>query len=180
MTIRKKNIRILIITITIIGIWFVYDLVLAISNHGDGRFATSKSKEKSIENDFFIVDYTPSSDTLKLIDGRNVIIKKVWSEASWTYKNGKPVITDGFGYSLNLEFEGNNEDFVFTFKLLDKDNQAFTNGIGKGVCNLRPERLEPFIDIVLVEKNPDKNVGWKKGIVTDTIRMKSSEIKNMP
>ena len=176
----KKIIRIGFILITLASIWFVYDFFSNISNKNEGLFGNLINREKAIENGLRVIDFKPNKDTLTLIDKRKVIIKKVWAETQWTYHDGKPNIADEYGYSLHLEFEGNNDDFVFTFDLLDKKNQQFTNGIQDGVCHLAPKKIEEYIDIVLEEKNPKEGVGWKGGMITDTIRMKRVREKNVP
>ena len=178
---KKIIIKYGLIIFSLFIVYCVYDFVTKISNKSNGLFSHSKSRENAIKNGFKIIDFKPSKDNLKLIDGREVIIKKVWSEVSWTYHNGKPKIADAYGYTLHLEFSGKNDDFVFTFDLLDKTKQEFTNGIGDSICHLRPKRLYDFIDVVLEEKNPKKEIGWiNGGIITDTIRMIKTEIKNIP
>ena len=113
----------------LISLFTVYDFIIKISNKNEGLFGHSKIRKNAIKNEFTIVDFEPSKDTLKLIDGRKIIIKKVWSEVSWTYHNGKPKIANEYGNKLCLEFSGKDNDFAFTFDLLDKENQQFTNGI---------------------------------------------------
>nr|WP_321222908.1 hypothetical protein [uncultured Psychroserpens sp.] len=177
---KKRIIKYVLILISLFAVYYIYDFVTKISNKNEGLFGHSKSRENAINNGFTVVDFKPSKDTLTLINGRKIVIKKVWSEVSWTYHNGKPQIADEYGHTLCLEFSGKQDDFVFTFSLLDKKNQQFTNGIGDSICHLKPKKLYDFIDTVLREKNPKKNVGWKNGLVTDTIRMTKTEIKNVP
>jgi len=178
---KKQIVKYGLILISLFAVYYVYDFITKISNKNEGLFGHSKSRENAIKNGFTVVDFKPNKDTLKLIDGRKIVIKKVWSEVSWTYHNGKPKIADEYGNTLCLEFSGKDDDFVFTFDLLDKENQQFTNGIGDSICHLKPKKLNEFIDVVLEEKDPNKEIGWSKGgIITDTIRMKRIEIKNVP
>lgn len=168
----KKQILIYgLILLSLLVVWFIYDFVNKISDKNEGHFGNSISREEAIKNKLNVVDFKPNKDTLKLLDGREIIIGSVWSEVQWIYHEQKPKKSEEHGHSLHIEFKGKNDDFVFKFELLDKANQQFTNGIQEEVCHLSPKKLTEYIDIILVEKNPEKGVGWKNKLMTDTIRM---------
>lgn len=75
-----------------------------------------------------------------------------------------------FGYTIHLPFTGQNfHAFNFSLHLLDKSNEAFTNGMGEGFCDLQPTRLLDTVAVELREKNPLDSIGWIDPISSDTI-----------
>ena len=152
-----------------IGIWYLLNLIYKATDKS--FFGQSETKAGSIKNDFFVTDYIPSKDTITLLDGREIIIRQVWAETMWYYHDRHPEKAENYGYNLQVEFTGSNDDFVFSFDLLDKNNQAFTNGMGHGKCILNPIQLYTSINIIVEEKNKQDTIGWMQPIITDTISL---------
>ncbi len=150
---------------------YILDFLSHFTNKTEGSFGQSETRTEAISNDLFVIDYEPSKDTIVLLDNRKVILGNAWAETIWSYRDRQPNIAEYFGYNLQLEFTGDNADFVFTFDLLDKENQSFTNGIGRDKCVFNPTELRDTIEIIVEEKNPEQDIGWMKPIVTDTIKL---------
>ncbi len=135
----------------------------------EGRFGNSLTKKEAQLNKLYVTNYSSNKDTIELLDNRKVIIGESWAEKQWTYHNGKPKIAHSFGYSLHLEFIGENEDFVFQFDIPDGENKVFTRSLSDNECVLHPKHLFSEIKVILEEKNPIDTVGWRIPIITDTI-----------
>lgn len=159
------------IGVLVIIIYLVLNFIFQVTNKTEGQFGHSKTKTEALKNDLYVVDYLPSKDTIVLLNGRKIAIEKVWAETMWSYHDRHPNKAENFGYNLQLEFQGDNEDFIFSLQLLDEDNHAFTNGMGQGKCVFNPKKLYDTISIIVEEKNPNRDVGWIEPIVTDTITL---------
>lgn len=157
----------LIIVLLLIG--YLFHWVNKVSDKAEGHFGSSETKDFSINNNLFISDYSCLNDTIILLDNRIVVIGNTWTEVMWSYHNKKPKDAEHFGYNLHIEYVGQNDDFVFSFDLLDKNNQAFTNGMPENDCILHPKSLRDTIEVVIEEKNPDPDIGWMEPIITDTL-----------
>jgi hypothetical protein len=158
-----KNISlVLLIILFISGCDFIYK--------NNGTFGSSHTKEDAINNGEEILQYLPNKNTFELIDSTTLQIDTAWTEMSFTYKNGERIYDFRFGYIFNVPFQKEvPNSFTFSFELLDKSNQEFTNGIGEDKCELRPKILKDTLKIILEQKNSEKEVGWISPIITDTI-----------
>ena len=137
-----------------------------------GLFGTSQENESSKNNGFYLAIYTPDKYSIKLLNNSTVIIDTAWAESMWAYdKNGNPQAAGDYGQNFVIPIvEQDFDNFLFTFDLLDKSNQSFTNGIEQTRCVLNPSVLKDTMEVIVEEKNPDRNLGWTKPIVTDTIK----------
>ena len=61
---------------------------------------------------------------------------------------------------------------LFSFKLLDKSLQIGTSEEDDNCKSISISSLENEIVAILVQKNPNPNIGWGKEIITDTIIFK--------
>ena len=141
----------------------------------DGLFGHSISKQEAISNGSKVTEYLANKTSFKLLDGTLMQIDTAWTEESFTYKNGKRVIDNSYGYLFSVPVKNDSlENFTFTFSLLDTTNRMFTNpGPGKeGLCQLCPKQLYDEMKIVLEQKDTDTSKGWLNTIVTDTITFK--------
>jgi hypothetical protein len=162
MKVLKKIYLIVLIALSLTGCDFIYK--------NNGTFGSSQSKEEAKKNGAEIVQYLPNKNTFKLIDSTVLLIDTAWTEMSFTYKNGERFYDSQFGYIFNVPFKKEvPNSFTFSFELLDKSNQEFTNGIGEDKCELRPKILKDTLKIILEQKNTEKGVGWISPIITDTI-----------
>lgn len=147
-------------------------LVSCINEKTAGRLGTSESKEASLKNGLYNSSYAPNKLTIELLDGSTVTIDTAWAESSWAFDgDAKPVIADSYGYNFVIPIKKKEEKgFTFNLRLLNKDNEAFTNGIEASRCILNPSKITDKVDVIVVEKNPDKEIGWQQPLVTDTLR----------
>lgn len=162
MKLLKKIYLVVLVALFISGCDFIYK--------NNGTFGSSQTKEKAKKNGAEIVKYLPNKNTFELIDSTTLKIDTAWTEMSFTYKNGERVYDSRFGYIFNVPFQKEvPNSFTFSFELLDKSNQEFTNGIREDKCELRPKILKDTVKIILEQKNPQEEVGWISPIITDTI-----------
>ena len=146
--------------------------ILSSCDNSDGLFGHSKSKEEARANGSAILEYLPNKSTFKLLDGTEMKIDTAWTEISYTYKNGNRILDSSYGFHFSIPVKNDSlENFTFTFNLLDKKNQMFTNpGPGKeGLCQLCPKNLYDNMKVVLEQKDRDTSKGWLNPIFTDTI-----------
>ena len=153
---------ILVIALSLSSCDFIYK--------NNGTFGSSQTKDEAVKNGAEIVQYMPNKNSFVLIDGTLLQVDTAWTEMSFIYNNGERVYDSRFGYIFNVPFQKEvPNSFTFSFELLDKSNQEFTNGIGENKCELRPKTLKDTLRIILKQKNPDKDIGWISPIITDTI-----------
>ncbi len=85
-------------------------------------------------------------------------------------QNGELRAVERFGYTVHLPFTGQNFlAFTFSLNLLDKSNEAFTNGMSEGYCDLQPAQLMDTIAVELWERHPSDSIGWTESTSTDTV-----------
>lgn len=142
---------------------------------------TSKNKENSKRNGFFVSEYKQYKTEFKLKNhSENVDITDIWVEKQWFYNSDfclcKKVQTKD-GFNLIVDFKKSNSG-TFLFGLtpivnnqLDKNN----GGIEENRKTMRFNNFPTELKLLITEKNPDKNIGWKKSIVSDTIIIKLIE-----
>jgi len=146
--------------------------------NSDGLFEHSKSKEEAKANGSEVIEYLPNKSNFKLLDGTDMRIDTAWTEVSFAYKNGDRILDSSTGYTFSIPVKNNSIDkFTFTFSLVDKANQMFTNpGPSQdGLCQLHPKILFADIKVVLEQKDIDTSKGWLNPIITDTITFKRIE-----
>jgi len=147
-------------------------LLLLACDNSDGLFGHSKNKVEAKANGSTILEYLPSKPMFKLLDGTEMKVDTAWTEISFTYKNGKRILDSAYGYYFSIPVKNDSlRNFTFTFAMLDKTNQMFTNaGPGEdGLCQLCPKHLFDEMKVILEQKDPDTSKGWMNPIITDTI-----------
>ncbi|MTH14140.1 hypothetical protein [Flavobacterium sp. LC2016-01] len=143
---------------------------------------TSKNSEFSKKSGFYIGTYTPSFDTIKLKNyNEKIIIKNVWVEKTW-FKNTdnctSPKLEKTEGYNVILEFSKTNKNFIFNLRPITTDKFGkYSNGIKENKKEMRFVNLPSKIQIIVQERSPDKNVGWTKITVSDTLVLNLSSKK---
>jgi hypothetical protein len=153
---------------------FILSIVIVIisirCNNNDGLFGNSTTKEEAKANGSNVVEYIANKTIFNLIDGTVMKIDTAWTEVSFTYKNGKRVLNDTYGYHFSIPFmKQTPKIFTFSFELTDTTNRIFTNGMDENMTQLCPKILYDTMRVSLEQRNPDTSVGWMKPIVTDTI-----------
>lgn len=109
------------------------------------------------------VYYSPSKSVFNLLDSAKLVVYTAKCEVE--YDKNDSVLNKG--YPMEVLFEKDSlEYFQFDLKL---PGEKYSGGIGRGRKILRLSELSDSIDVLLLEKNPDPNLGWQAPIVTDTI-----------
>jgi hypothetical protein len=144
-------------------------------DNNDGLFGHSNSKQEALNKGSIVTEYLPDKTVFKLLDGTIMETDTAWTEESFTYKKGKRIIDNTYGYSFSIPVKNDSiENFTFTFSLLDTTNRMFTNPGPEqdGFCHLQPLKLYDEMKIVLKQKDTDMTKGWMHPIITDTITFK--------
>lgn len=61
------------------------------------------------------------------------------------------------------------DEFVFSIEILDKENRAFTHGHDNICEKIYFRNYKNEFKVLLKQKNPNKEIGWKEPFFTDTI-----------
>jgi hypothetical protein len=135
---------------------------------------TSENIKTSKESGFYIANYESTSKTIRLKNYKEEInITNVWVEKSWLINTDdckSPKLEKTEGYNVVLEFNKTNKDFIFDLMPVTEDKfGANSYGINENKKEMRFENLPKKLKIIVQERNPNKEIGWKKSIVTDTI-----------
>lgn len=135
---------------------------------------TSENIKESKESGFYIGNYKPTIDKIRLkYFNEEISITNVWVEKSWfinTDNCTSPKFQKTEGYNVVLEFNKTKKDFIFDLMPLTQDKFGESSyGIEDNKKEMRFVNLPKKLKIIVMEKNPDQNIGWQKSIVTDTI-----------
>jgi hypothetical protein len=145
-------------------------LVVIGCNNMDNLYGHSKTKEEAKRNGSPVLEYLPVKNNYQLRDGDIIKIDTAWTEISFYYKNGERVLDSSDGFVFTIPFRRPRPDIPnFSLSLADTNNRVFTNGTAKDYTQIRPRRLSDTMLIALKQPNPDTSIGWRHGIVTDTI-----------
>lgn len=122
---------------------------------------------KNIKN-YERVLYMPNKFDLKLFDKSIVKIDTACSSKNFYTDDSKD-----FSYEFRIPIIQTGTDrMLFSFKLLDKSLQIGTSEEDDNCKSISINSLENEIVAILVQKNPNPNIGWEKEIITDTIIFK--------
>lgn len=122
---------------------------------------------KNIKN-YERVLYLPNKFDLKLFDKSIVKIDTACSSKNFYTDDSKD-----FSYEFRIPIIQTGTDrMLFSFKLLDKSLQIGTSEEDDNCKSISISSLENEIVAILVQKNPNPNIGWEKEIITDTIIFK--------
>jgi len=139
-----------------------------------GTYGSSANIDESRINKLFIVTYIPKKFSFKLIDNSFIKIDTAWAESKWIYdKNDQPIVPDSIvGFNFILPFTKQNFDTIKNFRF-DFANLDILNGQGYGIeeskWKFNPQFLKDTIRILIQQRNPDMNIGWKHPIIKDTL-----------
>jgi len=142
---------------------------------------TSLNKENSKRNGFFIADYKNYEKTFELKNhSEKINITDIWIEKQWFYNSDNCLCTKvetNEKFNVIVEFQKSNSDtFLFGLTPIVNNRLDETNGgIGETKKTMRFDYFPTELNLILSEKNPKENIGWKKGIVTDTLKIKLTE-----
>jgi hypothetical protein len=148
-------------------------IFLCFSSDYFSSFQVSKDLKQSKINGVFKSIYIPDKYSYKLLDNTTVKIDTAWAETMWCKDvKGNIVKIEKDGYNLVVPINKTMyNSFTFDFRLEDKANQAFTNGIENDRCVLNPKYLKDSIILIIDEKNPDTAYGWMKPISAFRIKL---------
>jgi len=171
-----KKIIGIILGILIIGIVYHYvtDFLCKCEIKCKNCPQTSENINFSKEARFFYGNYewNPKIIQLKHYNER-IRITNVWIENSWLINTddcSSQKLEKTEGYNVVLEFKKTNDEFIFDLMPLTEDKFGEESyGITENKKEMRFKNLPTKLKIIVSEKNPDENIGWKKAIVTDTI-----------
>ncbi|KIC00122.1 hypothetical protein [Flavobacterium sp. KMS] len=135
---------------------------------------TSENIKFSKESGFYIGNYKPTLDTIKLKNyNEKIIITNVWIEQSWLINTDdckSPKREKIEGYNVILEFKKTNKDFIFNLMPLTEDKFGKRSfGLNENKKEMHFENLPNKLEIIVTERNPNENIGWTKSIITDTL-----------
>jgi len=142
---------------------------------------TSLNKENSKRNGFLVSDYKDFKRTFELKHhSEKISITDIWIEKQWFYNSDFCLCTNvqpNENFNVIVEFKKSNSD-TFLFGLtpivnnrLDESNA----GIEDTRKTMQFDYFPTELNLILSEKNPNENIGWKKEIVTDTLKIKLTE-----
>jgi hypothetical protein len=154
-----------------LAVFICITLMSCFSDKREGLFGRSETIEASIESGSFKAVYIPNKTALILQDGSVINLDTAWAETMGAYDgSGDLRAVKEFGYTVHLPFTGQNFlAFTFALNLLDKSNEAFTNGMSEGYCDLQPGILTDTIAVELWERHPADSIGWTQPTSTDTV-----------
>ena len=109
------------------------------------------------------VFYSPTPNTFDLLDDTKLLIYTARAETE--YDKDGIILTKEIPLEIPYEEEFP-EYFNFELRLV---GDKYAGGIENGRKLIRLKNLSDTINIVLEQKNPNPNVGWKEPICTDTI-----------
>jgi len=141
----------------------------------------SLNKENSKRNGFFVSDYKKFKQTFELKNhSEKIIITDIWVEKQWFYNSDNCLCKKSESnekFNVVIEFKKSNSDtFLFGLTPIINNKRDESNG---GIEETRKTMEFDFfpteLNLILSEKNPGKNIGWKKEIVTDTLKIKLTE-----
>ena len=129
-----------------------------------------------------IIDYDrilflPDKNEFELLNNTIIRIDTACTSKD-NYINGK--VNNSYNFRIPI-ISNNNERMKFGFQLLNKSNQFGTSENGSDCKVLQLKKLNDKIIVLIKQKNPNKNIGWKKPIITDTItyrKIKEEKRKN--
>jgi len=107
--------------------------------------------------------YSPNKNRINLISGSRLDI----FTAKLEYSQAKEAEDSYYEYPLEILFQQEGLD-SFTFNL-DAVGAVNSGGIESNRKILRFSELSDTIKVLLKQKNPNPDLGWKKPLVTDTI-----------
>jgi hypothetical protein len=171
-----KKIIAIIVGLIIIGIAYYYvdDYLCKCEIKCKNCPEISESSKFSKEAGLYVGNYISNPELIHLkYNNEKIIITNVWFEKSWlinTDNCSSQKIEKTEGYNVVLEFKKTSEEFIFDLMPITDDVFGENSyGTGDNRKEMRFKNLPENLKIVVSEKNPDKNIGWKESIVTDTI-----------
>ncbi len=138
---------------------------------------TSTSITESKKNNFFLNDYDIDKSIFKLKYYSGAIkINRIWAERTWKYPDCDKIFNSklkpGERYNIIVEFSKPSDLFLFSLTPIINGKVDLTNGgIEEKRKTMRFDKLPTELKLILEEKNPDKNIGWQKGIISDTLAL---------
>ncbi|MBL7944724.1 MAG: hypothetical protein JNN32_01590 [Flavobacteriales bacterium] len=159
------------LSISVLLILVCCTLVACIDDKREGLFGRSETIDASRASGHFKALYIPNKHSLTLRDGTVILLDTAWAESLGTYDQaGELASHEEFGYTIHLPISGQNFlAFTFALNLLDKNNEAFTNGMSSGYCDLKPAKLLDTIAVELWERHTADSIGWTEPNSTDTV-----------
>ncbi len=178
-----KKIILGIIIALIIGfiIYYVADFLCQVEVKCENCPQTSMNKENSKRNGFFIADYKNYKSDFELKNhSEKIKIIDIWIEKQWFYNSDFCLCTKAQskdGYNVIIDFSKSNKDSFFfgLTPIVDNRLDEANGGIEERRKTMRFDNLPIELKVIVTEKNPDKNIGWKKEIITDTLTIKLTE-----
>ncbi len=150
--IYKESIRKLFIPL-LIGNVITY-IVIANS------FMTKRANRDRIE----YVSYEPLQHVYSLLDSTDLVIHDA---NAIIFIDKKDSITNK-SYPFEIQFTRAPESrFTFNFKEFTNE---YTSGMGENTQTIYTPHLTDTIFVLMKQKNPKANIGWKNPIVTDTVK----------
>jgi hypothetical protein len=117
--------------------------------------------------------FLPDKTEFKLLD--NIIIKiDTACTSKDNYINGK--VNSSYSFRIPI-ISPKNERMKFGFQLLNTSNQFGASENGSNCKVLPIKNLKDKIIVLIKQKNPKKNIGWKKPIITDTITYRKIKVE---
>ncbi len=138
----------------------------------------SRDKAFSRQMGTYITDYKGSIPRYELkYHNETVKLNDVWIEKQWYFDYESclcPRLRLTEGFNVIIDFEKSNEDsFLFSLTpIINGKIYKTSGGIEKERKTMKFDFFPDEIYLQLKEKNPNKEIGWNEGIVTDTLIIK--------
>jgi len=134
---------------------------------------TSISKENSVKDGFYLMDYKPLQKIVKLkYHDETIEFNDVWIESQWFHNTNNCLNTHkekDDGINVIFEFKKSNDNtFLFTLSSLVNGRIAGV-GISEDRKVIRLSTLPDTIWLKIHEKNPIDSIGWKQEVEGDVI-----------
>jgi hypothetical protein len=156
------------VVLIISGVVFIWLLVnqLAINSYDGPVF--SESREEAIQSGYFMFDYVPDKDSIRLRN-RTMQISRLWAEKGHEIESvmiffkRKKVSAGRFNIITNVMDRCNSNEYLFDFDIPNRPLNCLKN---IGTIYSVP-RLPEKINVKVVQG--DEKLGWQKKVVVDSI-----------
>ncbi|WP_435139290.1 hypothetical protein [Formosa sp. A9] len=175
---RKALLIILILALIGFASFYVADNLCKLEDKCPNCPKISRDKEFSQQMGFYITDYKNFIPEFELKYHNEIVkLNDVWIEKQWYFDYESclcPKLRLARGFNVIIDFEKSNENsFLFSLTpIIDGKIDNTNGGIEKRRKTMYFEFFPDEIYLQLKEKNPNKEIGWKERIVTDTLVIK--------
>jgi len=164
---KPTKIIVIVIILLVLG-YFGLDFLCQVGIKCKNCPTYSATIEESKESGFFIAEYEPIQEYVKLLNYEDsIFFSKAWVESSWFVNSDicllkKKEKLDRF--NITVEFEKKSDDFIFNLR-----GYGVGYGLGVNSKTVTTGTLTDTLTFTIVEKNPEPGIGWQAELEGQTI-----------